>query len=61
MPKVGSLPDSMKRRYEWQCKSCNLAFTDQAPGLRCTRCGGTLQRVHSPELSKELWEMELGN
>ena len=46
MAKLGSLPHDLQRKYEWQCLSCNLVFRNQAAGLKCTKCGGKLQKVN---------------
>jgi len=51
--KVGSLQDHLQREYEWQCSSCNYAFKNQAKGLKCPKCGGTLLQVQNPEHVKE--------
>jgi len=61
MTKLGSLPDAMKHQYEWQCRNCNTVFKHAGAGLKCTNCGGSLQKVYGPELEKIKWEMEIGD
>ena len=56
MAKLGSLPADMRRQYEWQClnSSCRHVFKQQAAGLKCTKCGGTLKKIEQIENVLEL-------
>ena len=58
MAKLGSLSSDMRRQYEWQCLSCNHVFKQQAAGLKCTKCGGSLQRIDQIE---EVLELTMGD
>jgi rRNA maturation endonuclease Nob1 len=61
MAKLGSLPDSLRQQYQWQCRACGTVFKHAGAGLRCTNCGGSVRKVTGPELELIKWEMEIGD
>jgi len=59
MAKLGSLPEYMRREYQWECSNCDYVFTKKgARGGKCPKCGGTLKECYGPE---KLLEKTMGD
>jgi len=60
MSKLSSLPQNLREKYEWQCFTCNHSFKS-SHGLRCPKCGGSVQKIGRDEIEKIKDQMEIGD